>query len=432
MSHSTSRRKSLKRRSHPREPVVPSLKTALAAGKNLNTSWKSRLIVMFESEPTKWRLLSMEGLRGLAVLLVFFVHFHSIFESDIVTHPLTNQILGLLRWLGFCGVDLFFVISGFLIYGALIRKKVHYIDFLWRRVCRIYPTFLVVFLIYIPISYVFPQFSRIPRGFDGVLYLVENFFLLPGMLPIEPLVTVAWSLSYEFFFYLSIPLAVVALRLRDWQPSHRALLFCVLGLAHLGLSRIGLVGYPRMSMFTGGMLLFELVSTLDIQRHIPRWGEYAITCLYAVALIAIGRTRMLQGSLLSPRHNDGLVFGLILWFTTTAFVYYSINYPGFLKGWFSWTPLRWLGNMSYSYYLLHGLVLHGVWFAFRVVYPGGIHSVLLIWAILPVAFAATVCCSAILYLAVERPLSLDAKKNSKLEQMPSVKTPRAVAAEAGN
>jgi peptidoglycan/LPS O-acetylase OafA/YrhL len=75
---------------------------------------------------------------------------------------------------------------------------------------------------------------------------------------------------------------------------------------------------------------------------------------------------------------------------------------------FSWTPLRWLGNMSYSYYLLHGLTINVVALVFGSVVasrspgaPDGFY-----WLMMPVTFAATLASSTVLFAAVERPLSL--------------------------
>ena len=73
----------------------------------------------------------------------------------------------------------------------------------------------------------------------------------------------------------------------------------------------------------------------------------------------------------------------------------------------SWRPLRWLGNMSYSYYLAHGLVLDMVLRALRLTAPGlaGLGDATW-WVLLVPAFLATLAGSAALFLAVERPFSL--------------------------
>jgi peptidoglycan/LPS O-acetylase OafA/YrhL len=71
----------------------------------------------------------------------------------------------------------------------------------------------------------------------------------------------------------------------------------------------------------------------------------------------------------------------------------------------SWTPLRWLGNMSYSYYLLHGLVVITVFRGLAALVGLGWPSGTAFALLLPV-FAASVAASLVLFAAVERPLSL--------------------------
>jgi peptidoglycan/LPS O-acetylase OafA/YrhL len=73
---------------------------------------------------------------------------------------------------------------------------------------------------------------------------------------------------------------------------------------------------------------------------------------------------------------------------------------------FTWTPLRWLGNMSYSYYLLHGLTLKALFMLLPQPALLGGHGVALFVLLLPVFFLLTLCTSAGLFLLVERPLSL--------------------------
>jgi peptidoglycan/LPS O-acetylase OafA/YrhL len=62
--------------------------------------------------------------------------------------------------------------------------------------------------------------------------------------------------------------------------------------------------------------------------------------------------------------------------------------------------------MSYSYYLIHGLTLHGLVLAFSRIWPQQQNSSALFWFILPVAFLLTIVASTLLFLAVEKPYSM--------------------------
>ncbi len=121
------------------------------------------------------RNLPMEGLRGLAVLLVFFVHYHSLLNHWLSPESRTYAFSYFMWSIGNSGVDLFFVLSGYLIYGAVISKRVHYASFMKRRIERIYPTFLCVLAIYLVLSALFPAENKIPaRASEAAIYILQN------------------------------------------------------------------------------------------------------------------------------------------------------------------------------------------------------------------------------------------------------------------
>ena len=109
----------------------------------------------------------MEGLRGLAIFLVFLVHYVTLMEPWIVTQSTLRSIATALHTIGNTGVDLFFVLSGYLIYGSLITRPQRFGRFMARRIERIYPTFAVVFVIYVGLSFLLPAQSKIPAGFSS-------------------------------------------------------------------------------------------------------------------------------------------------------------------------------------------------------------------------------------------------------------------------
>ena len=112
----------------------------------------------------------MEGLRGLAALLVFGVHY-AYFVGPYLGHaPTFAAAVERLSQVGNTGVDLFFVLSGYLIYGSLMARAQPVGPYLARRVTRIYPVFIVVFVVYAALSYVVPGGERTPQTLpDAVL-----------------------------------------------------------------------------------------------------------------------------------------------------------------------------------------------------------------------------------------------------------------------
>lgn len=109
----------------------------------------------------------MEGLRGVAVLLVFLIHFDTLFNPCVAGGSFSRRTSEFLGHLGWTGVELFFILSGYLIYGILMARPIGYVAFQKRRMQRIYPTFLVVLAVYLGLSVAFPAESKIPADRGG-------------------------------------------------------------------------------------------------------------------------------------------------------------------------------------------------------------------------------------------------------------------------
>jgi peptidoglycan/LPS O-acetylase OafA/YrhL len=148
----------------------------------------------------------LDGVRGIAILLVLLFHFGT------STRP--GGILGQVLGLGWVGVDLFFVLSGFLITGILLNSKglPHYFSsFYIRRVLRIFPLYyfsvFVFFNVALPIAHNFNGLAHVvqPVQIWYWLYLV-NWYVGFGN-PASPL-THFWSLCIEEQFYMVWPLLI--------------------------------------------------------------------------------------------------------------------------------------------------------------------------------------------------------------------------------
>src|SRR5438309_10986860 len=75
----------------------------------------------------------MEGLRGLAVSLVFLVHYVGLVRPWLESHQVLNAVATAMHTIGNTGVDLFFVLSGYLIYGSLMSEPQPFGNFIRRR-----------------------------------------------------------------------------------------------------------------------------------------------------------------------------------------------------------------------------------------------------------------------------------------------------------
>jgi peptidoglycan/LPS O-acetylase OafA/YrhL len=375
---------------------------------------RQRLAGIFEMPESAHRNLPMEGLRGLAVTLVFFVHYHALFKFLVDPASSTYAISGFLWSIGHSGVDLFFVLSGYLIYGAVIGKPRGYVSFMRRRIERIYPTFLAVFAIYLVLSLLVPERSKLPSGSGpAIWYIGQNLLLLPGLFNIEPIITVAWSLSYEFSYYLLIPILVGATMMRRWRPSWRVGFFLLLAAAFTLVCLAGWSNHIRLIMFGSGILLFEARQSFGLGQRRSRVLEVVVLLTTLATFPVIYALWDRPG--FAPYWPGELRSGeiariVVLFFSFFAFTLVSFNSASILGRIFSWTPLRWLGNMSYSYYLIHGLALNGLALIAVAKFGRVGHSPLLFWLGMPLAFAATLVSSAVLFWLVERRFSLAPRK----------------------
>jgi peptidoglycan/LPS O-acetylase OafA/YrhL len=340
-------------------------------------------------------LLSMEGLRGFAVFLVFLVHYSSLIKPWIAHHLELATINERIQTIGNTGVDLFFVLSGYLIYNSLIIRPQRFSKFMFRRIKRIYPVFIIVFAIYVALSFALPKESKIPTSLgEGIIYIILNLLLLPGLFPVTPVITVAWSLSYEIFYYITIPIIITLFRLRERSAAWRIYFFLVFAAMIIWYCAI-YGGHPRLIMFISGIMLHEALES----HSFPFLGSWS------------GFTALVLGmsALLIPVNGDGgetfKICILFASFFVLCFVCFN-DYTSFLSKIFSWAPLRWLGNMSYSYYLFHGLTLKIAFFGLAIILPPDHHKEWLFGVLLPMMFALTLLTSSILFLVIERPFSL--------------------------
>ena len=292
----------------------------------------------------------------------------------------TDTIATMARNCGNLGIELFFVLSGYLIYGGLIRRAPPFRRFLARRMQRIYPAFLVVFATALALTISIPIPNRIPADPSmAVLFVAANLALLPGIFPIGRIVDVAWTLSYEAVFYVACPLLARAAR--------RATVLPILAALFILLSCAGIPNFPiRMLPFFAGMLLAQ-----GIGRDCPVWVMWA-TLLPAIAVSA--------ENIFPPLLQEILYSAAGL-----ALCAVCVRGAGATAAGMRWTPLRWLGNMSYSYYLTHGFVVRLFMLLLARCFPGGMPD-WAFWTILPVLFGVTLPGAALLFAQVERRWSI--------------------------
>jgi peptidoglycan/LPS O-acetylase OafA/YrhL len=303
------------------------------------------------------RLAALEGLRGYAALLVFLVHAFGVlairlYGIDPDHHSLwgdTGPALAFLLFLhrSHYGVDLFFVLSGLLMADLAARRWPGTPRFLTRRLLRIYPAYAVSTLAFAAVL-LWAGRDIAMREALGNAFLLQGFFVL-GIAALNP---VSWSLSFEAAFYLAIPLLVTALR-RGAPPARATWL--TLGAIFLAiLFAAGLAATPKaiylayFALFMPGIALGllddaareRLAAGLPLPAVVAVWASFAL----AVKLEGLA--------------NTGVAYYAASGVAGALLVLKACDAQGLLARLLSTGPARWLGRYSYSFFLIHYLVVH--------------------------------------------------------------------------
>lgn len=272
---------------------------------------------------------NIHGLRGIAALLVCVLHIKQMACVAGMECIREGSTLGYVINSFLASVDIFFMISGYLICASLLKWN-NVRLFLTERVIRVYPVFLLLHCVLFIVAPFIHYKWLAGISLQGWLYgFVTNLFLLPGLTDLPTIQPVAWSLSYEFMFYFFS--AAVFLTWERW----RGLSYLLLG---LGLPVI-LHFYPRAIYFLIGSIVFlakDRVSAAWV-RAIGLW------CIIPFGFFMVN----VEGWELKPTVLAAAPFGM-------AFFIAVVNNKGalFLQSRF----MQFMGTISYSFYLWHSAV----------------------------------------------------------------------------
>lgn len=304
----------------------------------------------FDAFQRRAHFAALDGLRFVAIAGVLFLH-----------SPLSPQAaeVAILFGRGFLGVDLFFVISGFLITTLLLREhqrtgRISIRDFYWRRALRILPLYLLV-VTALGAYYVLIN----PQPGASALWLAYYLFLANLLTEHIPMLDPTWSLSVEEQYYLVWPLILLVVP-RRWLPWGIAVF--VLGYA-LAIA----AGVDRFSWQAGPLLLrlsalpypaILLGSGLALMLHAPR-GFAILWALLGARWTCVGLAALLVLEMaLLPETLLGLPL-LLVHLTLTAWLgSLVIREDTPLMGLLRWRPLVRIGMVSYGIYLLHLIANH--------------------------------------------------------------------------
>lgn len=281
------------------------------------------------------RVPALDGLRAVAVILV--VAFHT-------------NVAGFDG--GFIGVDIFFVLSGFLITGILAREatatgRIDRRRFLWRRLGRLYPALLVLFALFLLAApFLFPEANPPVEVLIAGIYLSDYGFLLLR----EPwTLRHTWSLAVEMQFYLLWPPVLVVLLRR--APKHAAALLLLLFLLATAWrwgsyeAWGGVHAYYSFDTRLSGLLLGSALALVDWR---PSDREVGLASVLASLLLGV--------AVITFRFPvaPALTWGEALVDVASAVLVVAATMPGtWVARSLSLRPLIVLGRWSYGIYLFH-------------------------------------------------------------------------------
>lgn len=314
------------------------------------------------------RIEIVQVLRGFAACAVVLFHVRASVQPPM--DPLSLQ-----QWLfafGGCGVDLFFCLSGFVMaYTTIGRVHRGPLDFFIRRLCRIAPAYYSISLAFLAIMYLIEwklgyHSPYIPDYRFTHMDVARSFLFYPMKLSEPPMfggpvLHVGWTLNYEMYFYFVFAVSMLFGAWR-WVAFFVwfALTVFLLPLAVRG--RTGIDAYifynwhlPYINLITSPLNLEFVIGVVIGMLYIAHLGSRSAMLPPVVRLVVVSFFCWIMA------HNFNQGFGLRHWgmYTTLLFAVFMLTgraagtrYPAFLL---------WLGDISFSLYLVGPIVTEGVY-----------------------------------------------------------------------
>jgi len=346
-------------------------------------------VVLMDAPPLiRQKMPELDSARGIAILSVLF--YHGFFWSNGVTGlEHTARLFVEMTRFGWLGVNLFFVLSGFLITGILVESKQrtdYYRRFYIRRALRILPAFYAVLFV---LALTPAQNGR---------YLFLSFFYMSNFAPLFAIpmsYTMLWSLAVEEHFYLIWPFVVRRLSLSWLMAWAIIIVLMVPVLRAIAFGPQLPEGFAYYTWFvadglaTGSILAIFVRMPGFSRKNLLQLSGGAIAI--AVLLLAAGA----PWGMLTRRR----ILGATLMLTASHFLFLGLIGLSLLAGTSRWSwivnrpILQFFGNVSYGLYLIHWLVF--TWYddvvkiSWPSAYPAGGRFGLIILRFLCVAGVAT-------------------------------------------
>ncbi|MCK5696529.1 MAG: acyltransferase [Gammaproteobacteria bacterium] len=338
------------------------------------------------------KIKNIQSLRGIAVLLVVLFHLLNIEQK----YGGSEHILPNFFQFGMFGVDLFFVISGFVMV-AITRGKFQVFNeslkFLYHRIARIYPLYWIYTSLLFIVFFLQPMLINNAQG--NQVDILSSFLLIPSH--ILPLVVVGWSLIHEMYFYIIFFLILLLIPEKYLRYMLLIWGFFVLIMNNYWISNnpiIQVISHPLTFEFLGGC--FIAIFYFQKEVHISNKILLILTLFsITVSLLSFLYYQKMTASIIPLGWWRIIIFGL----PALLLVYCAIIAEK--NGYIIHSSLLLIGNASYSIYLSHVLTLSvfgRIWSLFSI------DSIIDNIIIIPILIILVLGVGFLSYLILEKPL----------------------------
>jgi peptidoglycan/LPS O-acetylase OafA/YrhL len=302
---------------------------------------------------SRGHISALDGLRGIAVLAVIAFHLQFVFPET----PYLLHVAKRAAWFGWSGVDLFFVLSGFLITGILLESKGssnYFRSFYARRVLRIFPVYYGVLTVMVVTAPFLMRHSINPPPHPWTYYLyLTNWFDPSTPAYQKQLVGHFWTLSVEEQFYIAWPICVLML------PKKSLGILCGTGILGAFVLRCYLVSHGAnveliyKNLFTrmDTLLVGALIAIYPLGRMKPALPALASACLGSCFLVLAWKHQLVQSHTSTFMQTVG--YSLLAFGFGAVVLLATANDSVLLR----YGPLVRTGKYSYGIYIYHIPVL---------------------------------------------------------------------------
>ncbi len=326
-------------------------------------------------------IAALTGLRGIAAFFVFLFHFSAL-HPDVrpdLSMPYFGYFLNLPLGLGFAGVDLFFVLSGFLLTLPFARDALNRVPrrplggYLKRRLLRVFPAYYAQWAIIMLAGAWFVSWK--PLDSAGVLAHLFMFFNIGffdiGPDPVRPIVGLWWTLPVELSFYLLLPFIVSFMQPRRW------VIFLGTGIVLSVLYRVWAVSYfaaapgdtvllaashlpgtlPEFLLGASAAILIKWMELKKLKRPPPLVLDLLFLTGAALAVLWLNQIVVTYGQVYWRGHWSMVIAPVTLG-ASLALMVLSIYWGSRVGKWLCANPpVYYIGLISYSLYLWHFVLM---------------------------------------------------------------------------